>query len=678
MKIRGAWLAGGTLLIAVLLSFLLGAHTFPEKRPASGGIGDARALRASYERWKAHHIRNEGHRKLILPLGYSKGLSARFTKAHGHLTLDLTDGSLSVEVQGLSPTETFDVWLIDNRPGPGRSVRPEPGDAMLRVGTLKPQGTAATLETRLARERLTGFAIDLVVVTRAGESPEDGGLLFGSPTLFQRIYYSEQAGRLAAFAGRGRGGTRDSEAGANLLVAPFSVLVPGPAEAQQVDLADLFDALVAQGEELFFKETFNGNGRTCGTCHPARNNLTIDPAFIASLPANDPLFVAEFMPDLAENFENPILMRQFGLILENVDGFDDLENKFVMRGVPHTLALSTSLKSPGGPSERTGWGGDGAPGSGSLRDFATGAVTQHFTKTLKRRPGKDFRLPTDGELDALAAFQLSLGRRDELVLTGAHALALKPPGGAVDRGRRIFVNPPAFGGPLDLTIAQGKCNLCHTNAGANIASGVNSNFDTGVENMVPHPADVTGEPRPRDGGFGRGQNSNGSFGDGTFNTPPLVEAADTGPFFHNNVVDTIEDAVRFYTTSAFSTSPSARFIGAITLSVQDIADVGAFLRTINALENIRSSLDRADRAKRATNFGQAKKLLVLAIADAGDAIKVLQGAGLYSSAVTDLEGAEGAKEKLIEASETKNKAERDVLIDQAMAKEVSARAAIVQ
>ena len=41
---------------------------------------------------------------------------------------------------------------------------------------------------------------------------------------------------------------------------------------------------------------------------------------------------------MAENFENPVLMRQFGLILENQDGFDDLATNFNMRGVPHTLA----------------------------------------------------------------------------------------------------------------------------------------------------------------------------------------------------------------------------------------------------------------------------------------------------------------------------------------------------
>lgn len=76
------------------------------------------------------------------------------------------------------------------------------------------------------------------------------------------------------------------------------------------------DPLVIKGHDLFFKETFNGNGRTCGTCHREEHNLTIDAAFIATLPKDDPLFVAEFTPALAKNFEVPKLMREFGLILE--------------------------------------------------------------------------------------------------------------------------------------------------------------------------------------------------------------------------------------------------------------------------------------------------------------------------------------------------------------------------
>ena len=131
---------------------------------------------------------------------------------------------------------------------------------------------------------------------------------------------------------------------------------------------------------LFFDETFDGNGRTCGTCHREDNNFTIDPAFIATLPDDDPLFVAEFNPAL-KTLERPRLMREFGLILENQDGFDDLENNFNLRGVPHTLGMRVSIDSRQGP--RTGWSGDGAPGDGSLRSFATGAVIQHFTQSLK-------------------------------------------------------------------------------------------------------------------------------------------------------------------------------------------------------------------------------------------------------------------------------------------------------
>ena len=172
--------------------------------------------------------------------------------------------------------------------------------------------------------------------------------------------------------------------------------------------------LVEVGEQLFLNESFSENGRTCATCHRPTDNFGLTPSFIATLDSSDPLFVAETNSDLAASFENPVLMRGFALILENQDGFDDLEANFNMRGVPHTLALRTSIESRDGA--RTGWSGDGAPGDGSLRSFAVGAVIQHFTKTTDRIASVDFRLPTDDELDALEAFQLSLGRQLELEL----------------------------------------------------------------------------------------------------------------------------------------------------------------------------------------------------------------------------------------------------------------------
>jgi hypothetical protein len=388
--------------------------------------------------------------------------------------------------------------------------------------------------------------------------------------------------------------------------------------------------LIAKGRDLFFNETFAGNGRTCGTCHPEENNFTIDPAFIARLPKDNPLFVAEFNPALKENFENPTLMRQFGLILENLDGFDDLKNKFVMRGVPHVLGLRTSLASPGGP--RTGWSGDGAPGDGSLRSFATGAVIQHFTKRLNRVNGVDFRLPTDEELDALEAFQLSLGRREDLTLP----LRLK--GTVPKRGQAIFLDN-----------ALGKCNLCHVNAGAttNFGRGSlgNANSNTGVEDLPDHPARLTGQMVPRDDGFR-------APGDATFNTPPLVEAADSGPFFHNHAIETIEGAVAFYTGAAFNNSPAGRALAGndprgvgIRLDATQVVAVAAFLRVLNALENIRESVTLLETSLTVSSSRERKRLLARAAQETADSARVLEGGGLHPEAVAHLQEARRILEK---------------------------------
>ena len=386
-------------------------------------------------------------------------------------------------------------------------------------------------------------------------------------------------------------------------------------------------ALIAKGRELFFNETFNGNGRTCGTCHPENNNFTIDPAFIAALPKNDPLFVAEFDPNLTQNFENPRLMREFGLILENLDGFDDLANKFVMRGVPHVLALRTSVGSDQGP--RTGWSGDGAPGDRSLRSFAVGAVIQHFTKTLNRVAGVDFRLPADAELDALEAFMLSLGRQQELRLP----LPLK--GTVAKRGQEIFLDD-----------RLGKCNICHSNAGATAVLGGknvgNANFDTGIEALPDQPARLTGEKVPRDDGFG-------VPGDRTFNIAPLVEAADAGPFFHNNAIETIEGAVGFYDGESFNDSPAGRLLASmdpegkgIELDGTQIVAIAAFLRIVNALENIRQSIDFLEQSARQGFFQRQESATLLgrALDETADSIRVLSGGGLHPQAVMHLKEAE--------------------------------------
>jgi cytochrome c peroxidase len=687
-------------------------------------IGNAKKLKDSYEIWKAKATKNGAEKKILIQLGYMKGLSSNFTEAHGQASIDLTDGTLNVEVIGLNAEKDFDFWFVDNISGPGKSVKPEAGDKIVNLGKLENNNGHLVLNKKLATEQIKDFKLDLAVVTRTGENPADRGLLFGSPSLFQRLYYSELRGE---FGNLGDRHTYISTSTENmLLTAPFSVIIPTPAYAVDGGV----DELVAEGEELFFEETFDGNGRTCGTCHPMENNLTIDPEFIATLPDDDPLFVAEFNPDLSENFEKPELMRQFGLILENVDGFDDLEHKFVMRGVPHTLALTTSLLQPRIGADlpinevgqaikegmdMTGWSGDGAPGGGTLREFATGAVTQHFTKTLARVAGVDFRLPNDDELDALEAFQLSLGRQEDPILTADNSsgLVLKNvKGGAVGldviEGKKVFIN----GSGLDQffrpdSTKVGKCITCHFNAGATSGrhlqipplpeEGMNRNVATGAE-FFPLP---DGSDRhftlniPVDGGFGRvnrsvdvvsGRCDDGvtttpsptcciapsptcGIGDGRFNSPPLIEAADTPPFFHNNAFNTIEEAVAFYNSALFN---AGRGVNEIHLLPNQITQIAAFLRVLNALDNIRSSVEFLNRAYDLVGVNQdgVNKALTASIFDLNDARDVLNEKGLHPAAQGHLNA---ALSQVNNALKAKKDSIRENKIAQAVKKAVQAQ-----
>src|SRR5881397_1359674 len=97
------------------------------------------------------------------------------------------------------------------------------------------------------------------------------------------------------------------------------------ADSTQVLIAhNLVTQAQGDGADLFFRGTFSGNSRTCGTCHRVENNLVVDANFIATLPSTDPIFVAEpGFPGGVPGLERPALMRGFGLILENVDGLQN-------------------------------------------------------------------------------------------------------------------------------------------------------------------------------------------------------------------------------------------------------------------------------------------------------------------------------------------------------------------
>jgi hypothetical protein len=161
-----------------------------------------------------------------------------------------------------------------------------------------------------------------------------------------------------------------------------------------------------------------------------------------------------------------------------------------------------------------------------------------------------------------------------------------------------------------------------------------------------------------------------------------VEAADTGPFFHNNAVETIEGAVAFYNGDAFNKSPSGltlakidpRGVG-IRLDATQVVAVAAFLRVLNALENIRQSIELLESSA-VTGFADravAQELLERAVSETQDSIKVLDGAGLHPEAVAHLQKASKLAQKAVRSF-----FKRDALARQAIDEQRKARAQLTE
>ena len=246
------------------------------------------------------------------------------------------------------------------------------------------------------------------------------------------------------------------------------------------------------------------------------------------------------------------------------------------------------------------------------------------------------------------AYQLPLGRQEDFNLP---SLELKS--NLASTGKTLYLDSGNLFEP-----GHKNCNACHFNGGG--TAGMSFNSET------PGFPDADGSPRgfnvgfttsvndiplalalglPRDGGFGALLTAFGSFGNTEdfppplgrleleeFNTPPVVESADTGPFFHNHTVKDLESAVAFYGTQPFQTSIPGTFALPVTISADpddpEVQAIAAFLRVLNALENIRSSLNVAERGRRMARTDDMRELAGLALAETIDAMQVLSGGAL--------------------------------------------------
>jgi hypothetical protein len=136
---------------------------------------------------------------------------------------------------------------------------------------------------------------------------------------------------------------------------------------------------------------FAGNGRACGDCHVPGDNFGISAARISRLPRDHPFF----FPGLDEH---PELLREQGLVHIVVPGQLD-----EFRQTPKLTHLQ-ALCDEDGNCASLGLLGDRVR---NLCAFSIQAIQNHMAKSVRRVPGRDFRLPTAEECDELVAYMLS-------------------------------------------------------------------------------------------------------------------------------------------------------------------------------------------------------------------------------------------------------------------------------
>lgn len=378
-------------------------------------------------------------------------------------------------------------------------------------------------------------------------------------------------------------------AGSSLVACVGESPAPDDEEVGSVQLAASADKAAKRGEKLFEREEFDGNGRTCSTCHRGESG-TLSPEQIQSLDEDDALFSrldsdggdSESFTRLEEHgtirvrVELPTV-RAFipcdeptcppGEILGVLRPADDLESTHIWlnRGIPtvNNIGLDRVLMHDGR-----------AP---NLEQQALGAVHDHT---------ENEREPTARELSDIAAFQRTLFSRDELrdFADGGPAPVLPEPLNESEARGKAFLEP------------GGACGKCHSGPMLNQASEFHpfeapgEPFDfvlAGELDFQPNPLRnwviINPETKEvvREIGFpfpDPGQVvTTGNLGDVTvFKILTLWGVKDTAPYFHDNSAKSLEEVLQHYSVF-FQIFPE---FGEEDLDEQDQADILAYLQRL--------------------------------------------------------------------------------------------------
>ena len=292
------------------------------------------------------------------------------------------------------------------------------------------------------------------------------------------------------------------------------------------------------GDDVFFHETFGGNGRTCATCHDPRNEFSMSPELVHKrfeLDPNHPLFRAIDSDDGKGRDYTTLLDHALfrvtiplhpNVILLDARGQRSIT---VWRGVPSIANVEQS-----GPYQVDGR----AP---TLQEQARGAIGGHMQPT---------RRPTAKELDALAAFQEEFfyPLRIRSLADASDPIPVEP------ESTTPVSSPAGLRGKASFDL---HCRRCHdgelldrpadpteprfANAFVSDANPLNLPIyrlgfrqpdGVVIETVSPDPgrAAITG-----------------SLDDlNRFDTPSLRGVKHTAPYFHDNSAATLQDVIEHY------------------------------------------------------------------------------------------------------------------------------------
>jgi len=379
-----------------------------------------------------------------------------------------------------------------------------------------------------------------------------------------------------------------------------------------------------EGERLFDRETFDGNGRTCLTCH-SRETGTVSPSDARTRfrrNPNDPLFVHDGSDD--ENGDglgdgqHVTRMLQSATILMRIRLHDNVEVKnhpeirvvTVRRGIPttqNTPALDPVLMLDGRQP--------------TLQAQALGAITDHAQAT---------RAVTSREQDLIANFQKTprfYSSLETLLFAFAGRTPELPAGRTASekRGRTFFEDLPPDFSVTPPNFKRGACAACHsgpllnqTNQFLPLAVPPGSRFQTvlvsefneagnPVIDFVFHNQQHDLDPATNQDGVADGNLEVSSpdpgralitgraddffpFPPGSFDhlnafkIPQLRGIRHTAPYFHDNSAKTLEEVVEHYrkffliVSDADGPGPAPPLI---VLTDQDKADIVAFMKLLN-------------------------------------------------------------------------------------------------